>query len=251
MNAFLRASAGELMKLRRTLAFWMVFAAPLLVLALEVMMFHQRADYFARQHKPLWDTLHRNSFALWSILMLPLYVTLQTSLLAGLEHTEDRWRGLLAYPVPRWAIYWAKLVIPLLMVAVSSFVLTMGGVAGGLALRNVKPVLLFPGPAPWGRAAQDAALTLATALLIITIHHWVSLRFRTFAASIGFGISACVGAFMLARSDEYGPWWPWCLPLQLLSEKPNQTTHALVYSALGALVVAVLGTVEFTRRDIQ
>ncbi len=251
MNPFFRTFAGELMKLRRTLASWMIFAAPLLVLLLQFMLFHQRAAYFSRDHKPLWDTLQRNSLALWSILMLPLYITLQTALLAGLEHTEDRWRSLLTYPVPRWAIYWAKLIMPVLMVGVSSFVLSFGSIAAGLLLRDVKPELLFPDPAPWGRAAQDAALTLVAALLVITIHHWVSLRFRTFAASIGFGISACVVSFMLANSNVYGPWWPWCLPLQLLAQNPVNASNAILYSSIGALVIAALGTLEFTRRDLN
>jgi hypothetical protein len=248
---FLRVLSAELLKLRRTLAFWMMFAAPLLVIILALLMYYERSAYYVKQAQPLWGSLQKSAFVLWSVLMLPLYITLQTALLANLEHGEGRWRNLLAMPVPRWSIYFAKLVIPCAMVMASSLLLNLGCLVDGVILRRIKPVLQFPDPAPWGSAWRSAAITLLAALLVIAIQHWVSLRFPAFAASAGFGIAATITGSILINSARYGPWWPWCLPAQLLASKPAAVSHSLWYSAIGALVVTFAGAIEFNRREIR
>jgi len=248
---FLHILSAELLKLRRTLAFWMIFIAPGVMLLLNFLMFHERSAYYVKQSRPLWDSLQKNSFVFWAVLMLPLFITLQTALLAALEHNEDRWRNLLAMPVPRWALYWAKLTIPCAMVFCSSAVMSFGTVLNGVLLHTLKPALQFPAPLPWGAAWHDTWLATVTALLLLTVQHWVSLRFSAFAASAGFGICATITGAILINSQKYGPWWPWCLPAQIMSAKPEAVTHAIWYSAAGALIAAVLGTVEFTRREIR
>ncbi len=248
---FLRTLAAELLKLRRTLAFWMILIAPGVVILLNFFMFHERSAYYIKQNRPLWDALQKNSFVFWGILMLPLYLTLQTALLSALEHSEDRWRNLLAMPVPRWALYWAKLAIPCAMLLCSSAIMSFGTLLNGVVLRILKPELQFPAPLPWAAAWHDTWVASVTALLLLSVQHWVSLRFSSFAASASFGICATITGAILINSQKYGPWWPWCLPAQLMSAKPEAVAHALWYSAIGALVVAVLGTIEFWRREIR
>ena len=246
-----RVLSAELLKLRRTLAFWMVLIAPLVVLLLTFLMFHQRSAYFAKQGKPLWDSLQRNAFTVWAILMLPMYIALQSSLLAAIEHGEDRWRNLLALPVPRWALYAVKLAIPCAMVFVSSAALNLGALGAGSLLEWLKPELRFPAPLPWGAAWNYTLYTMGSALFIITLQQWVSLRFPAFAASAGFGVCGTVVGFVLINSSKYGPWWPWCLPAQMMVAKAGATEHALWYSAAGALAAALAGGIEFCRRDVH
>lgn len=248
---FIRTLRAELLKLRRTLAFWMVLAAPALVVALVFLTFYERSAFYAKGGRPLWESLQRTAFMFWSVLMLPLYVTLQSSLLAGLEHSEQRWRNLLAMPVPRWAIYWAKLAILCAMLVVSSVLLNLGCILDGVLLRTLQPRLLFPAPVPWAAAWQSAAITAMAALAIVAIQHWVSLRFSAFAASAGFGIAATIVAAILVNSSTYGPWWPWCLPAQMMSPSAGRVSHALWYSGIAALCASVIGSLEFSRREIR
>lgn len=245
-----RILTAELLKLRRTLVFWMVIIAPAVVLVLQFLLFHERSTYFASQNKPLWATLMRNSFSLWAVLMLPLYVTLQTALLAALEHNDDRWRVLLSLPVRRPVLYLVKLLIPLVMVSVSSMILSYGSVAVGLLLRVLKRELRFPAPIPWDVALHDAMAAMGTALLLVALQQWISLRFRSFAVSVGVGISATITGFILANS-KYGQWWPWGLSIQLMANHAGAAERALWFSAVGALAVTVAGTIEFSRREMR
>ena len=49
-----------------------------------------------------------NVLNLWAILALPLFITLETALLAQTEHSEKHWKHLFALAVPRWVYYAAK-----------------------------------------------------------------------------------------------------------------------------------------------
>ena len=251
MSALCRVLRAELLKLHRTLAFWMILIAPAVVLLLTFLMFHERSAFYLKMNHPLWQTIQSNTFSLWCILMLPLYVTLQTALLGTLEHTEGRWRNLLALPVSRPLLYFVKLLIPWAMVTLSSYVLTFGTVCAGLALRTLKPELQFPAPLPWSTATHDALLASVAGLFLAAIHQWASLRFSSFAASVGFGMSATIAGFVVVNSAKYGPWWPWCLGVQFLSKRPGATEQALWYAAIGALVLTIAGTIDFSRREMR
>lgn len=106
---FARVLWTETLKIRRTLAVWMVLIAPLTVVTLQFMVLWQRPGMAARSSEP-WMGLARGIFGLWGALMLPLFLTLEAALLAGLEHGENNWKTLFALPAPRWHFYMAKLV---------------------------------------------------------------------------------------------------------------------------------------------
>ena len=36
---------------------------------------------------------------------------IETALIAGLDHSENQWKNILALPVPRWTIYIGKLLV--------------------------------------------------------------------------------------------------------------------------------------------
>lgn len=251
MSTLSRILRAELLKLRRTLAFWMILVAPAVVLLISFLIFHERSAFYVKQNHPLWESLQRSSFSVWCILMLPLYVTLQTALLGTLEHSEGRWRNLLTLPVSRPLLYVVKLLIPCGMVTLSSFVLSFGAILAGVALRALKPELQFPDPLPWSAAVKDARLATMAGLFLVAIHQWVSLRFASFAASVGFGISATITGSLIVSSAKYGPWWPWCLGVQFISNQPGATEHALWYAALGTVALTIAGTIDFSRREIR
>lgn len=77
----------------------------------------------------------------WTLLIMPLFVTLETSLLAGLENTGKNWKSLLALPAPAWTVYVSKLVVTVSLLW-SAHVLLIGGLAGsGRVLKLVYPAL--------------------------------------------------------------------------------------------------------------
>jgi lantibiotic transport system permease protein len=117
---------AESLKLKKTLALWMCLIAPSVVVGLYVLQ-----TIFGPQPKVLpppmiaWQEFSLSCFALWSFLMLPLFVTLESALLAGLEHNEKQWKHLLALPLPRSVHYLAKWVALESLVALAMLILLL------------------------------------------------------------------------------------------------------------------------------
>src|SRR4051812_8426624 len=109
-----RAIYAETLKMKRTLALKIVVLAPVGVVVLTLFVASQ-APYStlrvgSRAIDP-WRALSRLNFQFWGLLMLPMYIALQTALMAGLDHADNQWKALFARPVPRWNTYVAKLLV--------------------------------------------------------------------------------------------------------------------------------------------
>src|ERR1700712_2927519 len=111
--------------------------------------------------------------------MMPLYIALEAALVAGLDHSENQWKSLLARPVPRWTWYIAKLIVIITMLAASTVVLQCGILLAGMILPHLQPELTFAMPIPWISILKPGAYVAALAFLSLTIQHWVSLRWRS------------------------------------------------------------------------
>ena len=78
LSALVRALVAEVRKLKRTLAAWMVIIAPLLVIVFTA--FIRLASTPEQTSEDAWPGLVGNVLAIWSIIMLPLFVALEAAL---------------------------------------------------------------------------------------------------------------------------------------------------------------------------
>jgi hypothetical protein len=244
MGGLLRLIGVECLKLRRTLALRMVLAAPLVLSLLSFLIAWFGAARLAQQGGDQWMRICQNTVGLWTLLMLPLYVTLQTSLLAGLEHAHGNWKGLLSLPVRRWAVYLSKLLVAISLLWAAHAVLVGLTLASGVALQQWQPVLGLAALDPW-RIALPMLKVSGAALLGLTIQHWVSLRY-SFTGALGFGMSATVLGFVAANS-EWGRWIPWSLPIHAAGVMRRGVFEPLPLALGGAVIVAALGSLHFHR----
>lgn len=238
----------EAAKLKRTLALGMTVIAPMTIVILYFLVGLAGIGPSQRPGADPWVFLTRNTVQLWTLLMLPLFITLETSLLAGLEHTDRNWKFLLSLPIPRWTIYVAKLVVVIALVWLAHAVLAAGTVASGYLLRQFASGLTF-GPMPVSLIAWPVTKVSLALLLAVTIQHWVSLRWPSFVVAMGFGMCAMVVGFIAANSGKYGPWVPWSLTLHTLSPRVSLPISPMLYSTVAGLIVATAGAIHFTRHE--
>src|SRR4029450_4813993 len=186
-----RVLLTECLKIKRTLALWMVLIAPYAVIFLQFLISLASADQMAKRNADVWAGIARQTVALWTVLMMPLFLTLETSLLAGVEHSEKNWKSVLALPPPRWTIYVSKLIVTITLLWTAHLMLVTGTLASGYLLRAVRPVLrldnLQAGLVIWPMVQVSLA-----ALCAVTIQHWVSLRWQSFTAAMAFGMGAMI-----------------------------------------------------------
>jgi hypothetical protein len=252
--SLIRALSAEVLKIRKTLALKLVVLAPMAVVLLTLFMASQAPFSTLRRGTTIdvWRALARVNFQFWGLLMLPLYVALQTTLIAGLDHADNQWKALLARPVPRWTIYVAKLLVVIVMVIASVAILVGGVLIEGKALHRFDAS--FSAAVPVWIIARQAAEMTGLSFLFLAIQHWVSLRWRSFSVSIGFGIVAIVTSFaMLLTAGQYGGWpqyFPWSLPMLVLAHQPRNISLALWVGGILAIVIISVGSVEFCKREV-
>lgn len=252
-----RALHAEVLKLKRTVALKMVGFAPLAVVGLTVFM--AASAPFSTLHQASthddWKAFVRVNFQFWGLLMMPLYITLQTALIAGLDHSENQWKAVLARPIPRWTVYVAKLLIVAVLTAAASAVLLAGILLAGIVLRTLTTEVRFRYPVPLAGILLQIAQMTGLAFLALTIQHWVSLRWRAFSVSTGFGIVMTVSTFaMLLAAGQYGGWpeyYPWALPMMVLASQPHNIATILWFSAMLGTIASLAGCVDFCRHEVR
>ncbi len=246
------ALQAEILKTKRTLAFGLAFLAPVLVVWLEFMVFWNRGEQMAPGDGDIWKLLMKNCLLLWDLLMVPLFVTLQTALLGGLEHANKNWKHLFAQPVSRGSIYAAKQLVALGLIGLSTPVLWGAVILAGLALRALEPGIGFETVIPVWPILQYALLSFLASWLIVAIHTWIGMRWPSFLVAMSAGVAATIGAVIILQSD-YNIYYPWTLPAALTGGAlmdGHLQVGALVFGVVGGMVVAILGGMEFTRRDV-
>jgi len=244
MNSFLRSLSAEVLKLKRTLALWMVFLAPLIVVSLQFFILYDRGKLTA--NTDAWAMYVRSCSALWAIFMLPLFVTLETALLNNLEHTARSWKQLFALPVSRSAVVSAKIMMSFLLIGVSTLFLIVLIALSAKLLSALKPVIVMEGMPLWF-IVRSAFLPFIASWLIIAIHSWISVRWQGFALSLGVGIGAVFFA-VFASGARAGTYYPWLFPLNTLSEQ--RWLPALVIGSIGGVVFAIFAIWDTVRRDV-
>ena len=158
-----------------------------------------------------WKGLIQNGHVLWSLLMLPLFITLQMGLLANVEHGNKTWKLLYAQPLPRWSVYAAKQIISLGLIALSMVVLVAVLFLSGRLVQLIDPAFHFDRAFPWDVVARSTAVAFLASRLIVAFHLWFSIRVPSFVAAMAVGIAGTVAAVLVIESDKYAPYYPWTL----------------------------------------
>ena len=102
----------------------------------------------------------------------------------------------------------------------------------------------------WGPVFQGGQV-LGPAFLTLRFQHWVSLRWRSFAASAGAGIvTTVVGRFAVGMGQQVAA-IPWALPMPVLSPRPHDLPAILLIAGACAVSIAAVGCFDFCRREVQ
>lgn len=246
-----RALSAEALKLRGTLALWMCLIAPAVVVVLYVLQISvsRIPAGFGADPARAWQGFSQSVLGLWAFLMLPLFVTLESALLAGLEHGDRQWKHLLALPLPRDAHYLAKLAALAALVAAAFLALLALVPLGAMALMLLKPAFGLAGGPPWAYLLKGLGACYLATLLIVALHTWIAVRWASFTVAVSVGMSATVMGFLIGQSERFGHWYPWSMPMQVLAGKGQWIEFVMVGGVLGGLAVALLGLLDFRRRE--
>lgn len=189
---FIYSFQSEWLKRRRSLASWLVlvgaFFTPAIILASRIKN-HARLNAL-NASEDFWRRLWNQSWESMEVFLLPIGIILATGLFAQIEFKNNTWKQL--HTTPQWltTIFFAKLLVVLLML-VEVFALFNVGVYLSAAV----PSLLFanvPQPAapiPFAEFWRANVNFFVDCLPIVALQFMLSLRFRNFLVPVGAGFA--------------------------------------------------------------
>ncbi len=252
MSSLLRALYAEVLKLRRTLALRLAILTPLVLVALQTVVFFGSQSIGSLQGEDAWLAFDQQLFILWALLVLPLFVSLETALLAGLEHKDEHWKHLHALPVSRGGLYAAKWVAGTALIGLSLVALVGFSVLAGELLRFLQPGMGFEKPAPWTLLSRYLGAVFVASWLIISFQTWVALRWSSFVVATSAGILLTLSGTLFVNAS-WGRVYPWALP-GLVANGFNKGMPLpqleLLVGGLGGVVVGVLACRSLARREV-
>ena len=247
MSGLVSMCRVEALKLRRTLALWMVVVAPALVILLQLML-ATRSGAGLGADVDLWLSFQKNVLTLWAIFMQPLFAALVATLVYHVDHASQGWLRLFVLPVPRWTVPGSKLLVVLVLVTAANAVLLALGVFATLAAPLLNVQLELSPEVPWAVLVERALRVYVASLLVVAVQNLISLRFASVPVSLGVGIAGTFVA-LFAASWKGGPYFPWLMALNVIHGKEAIAARVLWMSPLATLVVVGATLIYASRRD--
>lgn len=203
---FLHCFHSELLKTRRSLAFWMVaiggFFTPAIIIVARLINYDKLAALYAADD--FWTLLWKNAWESMAIFFLPLGAILSTSLIAQIEYKNNTWKQLHTLPISYTTIFFAKLSVIVCMMLAFFVLFNIG-----IYLAVIVPWLLIrgtpfpPAPIPYQYFLQENAFYFLDCLPIVALQYLLSLRFKNFLVPVGLGFVFWIGS-LAALTWHYG-----------------------------------------------
>ena len=259
LGSFGRAVAAETLKIRKTLALWLVSVLSAAPVGLQLLVQLNGSNSSPGQVDP-WIGLGFGVLMIWTLFVLPLFVALETGLLAGIEHSADGWKQLFALPVHRGPVYAAKISMAVVLVAAAHVMLFFWTLVAGEIMAVFRPDLGFTWIPP-GELLTFIAASFIGSWLMIAIHGWISLRWSSLVLNVGIAILALVVSLSIVESDlsRFNPWFiPTDLTVGIFNRLLGQASQggsgeplqSILISVLGGMLVCVLAVTMLRRRDV-
>jgi hypothetical protein len=240
---FWRSVYGEWLKTRRTLASWLVAGGALLVPAilLAVRLRQRRTLGALYRGEVFWEELWHQAWESLAVLLLPMGTIVLTSLLTHVEHRYDGWKQVRATPQPDLAVFGAKLLVALAMLAQGFVLLNVGLWLVGVVPPLAFPELAFPAePFPLAAFAARSVDFYVDALPIVALQFLVALRSRNVLVPVGAGLAAWTVA-MTALGWRYNFLLPHgYLAMDFLTESGGRVSRDLP-APLGVVALTAFG----------
>lgn len=252
MINILRLLKVELIKIKRTLLYYLCLGAPVLISILMFFIFYFSGEDIANQSDgDMWLFFARLTQTYWGLFFLPLFVTLQSALLAGIEHKNKMWKLLYAQPVRKLDTLIAKYFTEFIVIGTSQFLTIPLTLLSGLILQKLNPNFGFTPDIPLGTIVLLNLVVFELSFLILTLHTWASLKWENFVTSISAGCVATVSGVIVMNSD-IASFYPWAMPGLIANHffRWDFPWINMAYSLGLGIIIMLIGLLDLYKKEV-
>lgn len=246
MKTLLAVLLNEALKLKRTLALWLVLLMPLAVVVLGVLLVAARHPGSAPSTP---GGFAMNIMTSWVILVQPLCVAIVCVLVHAGEHRCGGWRRLYVLPIRRETVYAGKLLVCVVLAmlgTVATVMLTWLALQVVLAMGWVAGATTF-----WPELLARHAGAMSAVLVVVALQHWISMRWRSFVAPLMVAVAGTLSILTVASSERHWPFDPWTYGTVAANATDALVRHhAVMLGLVLAGAISVVGMLDMRRREL-
>jgi hypothetical protein len=219
---------SEWYKLRKSKITFILFVGPFVGLLIG-MLFNLTFEGEVNQ----WYILVLSMNLTYALLFLPLITGVLASTICRYEHQAGGWKQLLAMPVARGKIFFAKYVLLMLLVFVIQLLYLVSIYGVGMIKGYTDP---FPIEIIWRSIIGGWVATFP----LVALQLWMSILFKSFAAPLTVNVIFTLPAILAINSERFGPFYPWAQPFSMMYVGGN--TDDLFFIPWEQLITVVGGS---------
>ena len=203
---FINSVRSEWLKKKNTTANWLMVVGAVLVPMVLLLAGFRNPDQLRQSvlDPVYWNTWYYRSWQFMANFVLPVGVMFASSLVAQVEYRNNTWKQVLALPQSYAQIFFAKLLVLLVMLAFFFVFFVLA-----IYVAAILPSLLVPGvrwpvqPFPVKMFVDGTARFAVASLPIVGLQYLLSVHFRNFLIPLAIGFGLYVLS-MIGLSWEYG-----------------------------------------------
>ncbi len=255
MKNFISLFSAELLKSKRTASFWVsiCFAAlfPLIFVLIGLFKPDELSEGLG---KDAWNEFIGSAFKTQSTFFMPMCAIMATTMMVNLEVKNNTWKQTFALPRTFSSIFFSKfliinLLILLYLICLPIFCYVLGNI---LPLVHNQFVGFKTSSPDWTKIFSRVFHSYFFLLPILSLHFWLSLRFKNVLAGIGIGLVILVTGLTLQSWGKIYL-YPHVLPFldnnpRILASIKNGTSYAIISNWLWFSIPLGLAWLDFIKR---
>ncbi len=255
MKYLSNALYAEFIKIRKTLGLWGAIIAPIFIITIDFLIFYSRPEIFESSDTNPWIQFTLFSVNSWSILMMPLVITLLTFYVNYTEHRAGGWKFIYSLPLPKLSIYSAKFIISFIIFFVMMIIYSVLMLTAINILAIIYPQVPFDSSNETMNIIFHLIKMSFASIAILSIQFFVSLLVHNFVFPIGFGVFATIANAILLQW-EHSHFLPYAYPffsLQSLTSNADFTffSESVILSLLVGSAFFIVGYLAHWRVNIK
>ena len=211
---FINCLKAELIRNKRTFAFWLTLIAGGLIPLIRFAAYFFRPEfYIPDEGDNPWLNYLDQAWMNISSFLLPFFIVLLISLMLQVEHRANSWKHLFVMPVSRKNYYLSKFLVINILIILFYLIFTGLLFSGGFILSVAREGLKFHEYSP--HTSEILTLTSKSYLSVLAmaaIHYWLSIRFKNFIVPVGIGLAGIIAASAFSRGWDYVVYFPYAYP---------------------------------------
>jgi hypothetical protein len=247
---------AELLKISRSHAWLLTFLFAAIVPVIMTIVFEaDTLDDINKLKGDPWNKYFEQARMPLSVVFLPLFILLCSTLLPQIEHRNNTWKQVLTSPQRLWQIYLSKFLVVQLLILVFLLAYLPLMYLSAWLFGTIYPVFQFADHAlNWKLVVMNILETYVSVFAIAAIQFWLGMRFRNFIIPLAIGLVlwfvSCI--LLMEMHSTTARYFPFSLPILINFSKYQFMLGTLLWCSVAYMVgFTAIGYADFTMRKAK